>query len=117
MADDENHETSATTTSTVSSSSSVNANLRKMRLEEASFRMITNEDAAVIAAVSSDKKNAPTKIDTNNKTGVILSLSLTDSVTRAKSEHVELAMTQGEVHQMLTALRGMASSIGSLSGE
>lgn len=115
MADEEQDQQSS---STISATSPVNSNLRRMRLEEANYRLLTEEDVAVVAAVSSTAPNAPSRIDFGgNRNGVVLSLSLSDSATRTKPEHVELALTQGEVHQMLSALRGMAATIASLTGE
>lgn len=82
----------------VQNSSPQNANLRKMRLEEATYRIQEQDGSSTI-----------------NK--VVLTMNLTDSATRSLPEKVELALTQGELHQMLVSLRGMASTISSLTGE
>ena len=86
-------------------SSSPNTNLKKMRLENASYRLLADDESGIDTGIE------------NKNGGIILSLALTDSATRSKPESVELAMTAGQVHQMLTSLRGMASTISGLTGE
>ena len=86
-------------------SSPPNTNLKKMRLEQASYRLLADDESGVDTGIE------------NKNGGIILSLSLVDSATRSKPEAVELAMTAGQVHQMLTSLRGMTSTISGLSGD
>lgn len=103
--DDQQQAAASSTSTTAVCSSAPNKNLKKMRLEQASYRLLADDESGIDTGI--ENKNA----------GIILSLSLTDSVTRSKPESVELAMTAGQVHQMLASLRGMASTIAGLTGE
>lgn len=81
-----------------------NGPLRKMRLEEASFRL-----------------SDPSVSKVEPEQGAIVSLTLTSTATTKsnnnKNEHLDLVLTTGDVYKLLSTLRGMTRTIASLSSQ
>ncbi len=80
-------------------SSLLQQHLRRMRLEDASFRL-------------GDPAGTGNKLESEN--GVVLTLSLTDA-SKTASETVDVALSAGELHKLLTTLRSMTGTIASLT--